>query len=46
MTAPEQSPRGVRTEQASSEKPELLVLGAFAGGLVFAQLLKLFGGDS
>ncbi len=39
-------PAGAEPSESKDDKPELLVLGAFAGGLLLAQILKHFGGEA
>ena len=37
--------RGEESQDPYDERPHLFVAGAFVGGLLFAQVLKRFGGD-
>ena len=40
-----QSPWDAHLAADSASRPEIPVIGAFVGGLVFAKLLKALGGD-
>ena len=43
--SPMDAQRAAAGGDAFADKPHLYVAGAFVGGLVFAQILKRFGGD-